>query len=127
MTPLALLMHKKIETISPEATLQDAAVKMRDRCVGSLLIGEETQPIGIVSETDFVRKGVASGCDPSTTPVAILMNAPIITIDIGQTAKDANDLMAAKGIRHLVVTDRDQIVGILSMRDLVLCFKNRLA
>jgi CBS domain-containing protein len=43
-----------------------------------------------------------------------------------QTAQEANDLMAEKRIRHLLVTDRGNVIGIISMRDLVLCFKNRL-
>ncbi len=126
MTPLALLMHRKIELISPKASLRDAARKMRDMAIGSLVVAEGDNKIGIVSDVDFVRKAIAEGLDPDTTTIESIMSQPIISIDMDLTAKEANDLMAKKGIRHLIVTDREKIVGIISMRDLVLCFKNRL-
>lgn len=126
MTPLALLMHRDIQEISPKVTLRDAAKQMRDKRIGSLLVSEGMERIGIVSETDFVRKALAEGLNPDTTPVEKIMSQPVISIDIDKTAKEANDLMATKGIRHLAVTDRGKIVGIISVRDLVICFKNRL-
>ncbi|TAJ98516.1 MAG: CBS domain-containing protein [Candidatus Manganitrophaceae bacterium] len=126
MTPLALLMHRDIHEISPKVTLRDAAKQMRDKRIGSLLVSEGTERIGIVSETDFVRKALAEGLNPDTTPVEKIMSQPVIGIDIDKTAKEANDLMATKGIRHLAVTDKGKIVGIISVRDLVICFKNRL-
>lgn len=126
MTPLALLMNRDIQQISPKATLREAARRMRDKRIGSLIIGEGDQPIGIISETDFVRKAIAEGLNPDTTPVESMMSNPIISIDIDKTAKEANDLMATKGVRHLVITDRGKIVGVISVRDLVICFKNRI-
>ncbi|MBI3803790.1 MAG: CBS domain-containing protein [Nitrospirae bacterium] len=126
MTPLALLMHRDVQEISPKATLRQAAKQMRDKKVGSLLVSEGVERIGIVSETDFVRKALAEGVNPDTTPVEKIMSQPIISIDIDKTAKEANDLMATKGIRHLAVADKGIIVGIISVRDLVICFKNRL-
>ncbi len=129
MTPLALLMHREIEQVPQTATLLDVARRMRDRKVGALLVSDGTGPIGIVSDADIVRKAMADGRDPATTPVSAIMSRPIISIDIDRTAWEASDLMATRGIRHLVVTDGDDgrnIVGILSVRDLLVCFKNRL-
>jgi len=126
MTPLALLMHRDLQEISPKATVRDAAKQMRDKRIGSLLVSEGMERIGIVSETDFVRKALAEGLNPDTTPVEKIMSQPVIGIDIDKTAKEANDLMATKGVRHLAVTDKGKIVGIISVRDLVICFKNRL-
>lgn len=126
MTPLALLMHREIQQVSPKTTIRSAAQQMREKGVGSLLIYEGEEPIGIVSETDFVRRALAEGLSPEETPITSIMTQPIITLDIEKTAKEANDKMAAKGIRHLAITDKGQIVGIISMRDLVICFKNRL-
>ncbi len=126
LTPLSLLMHRAIETISPNATLREAAEIMREKKLGALLVSEGGVEVGIISESDFVRKVVALGKNAETTPVREIMNHPLITIDLDQNAKDANDLMAEKRIRHLLVTDRGKIVGILSVRDLVICFKNRL-
>ncbi|MCG3114472.1 MAG: CBS domain-containing protein [Candidatus Manganitrophus sp.] len=126
MTPLALLMHRDLQEISPKTTVRDAARQMRDKRIGSLLVSEGMERIGIVSETDFVRKALADGLNPDTTPVERIMSQPVIGIDIDKTAKEANDLMATKGVRHLAVTDKGKIVGIISVRDLVICFKNRL-
>jgi CBS domain-containing protein len=126
MTPLALLMHRDLQEISPKTTVRDAAKQMRDKRIGSLLVSEGVERIGIVSETDFVRKALAEGLNPDTTPVEKIMSQPVIGIDIEKTAKEANDLMATKGVRHLAVTDKGKIVGIISVRDLVICFKNRL-
>lgn len=126
MTPLALLMHREMEQISPDATLRETAEKMRDKKVGALIVCEGGKEIAIISEVDFVRKAVALGLDIATTAVREIMSSPLITIDIDQSAQEANDLMAEKRIRHLVVTDRGKVVGIISTRDLVLCFKNRL-
>lgn len=125
MTPLALLMNRDIQQVSPKATLREAAQRMRDKRVGSLIIGEE-EPVGIISETDFVRKAMAEGLDPDSTAVETIMSQPLISIDIEKTAKDANDLMANKGVRHLAISDRGKIVGVVSVRDLVICFKNRI-
>lgn len=126
MTPLALLMKKEIEQISPQATLREAAQRMRDKRIGSLMVGDGERRLGIISEADFVRRALAEGLDPDSTRVESIMSQPIISIDIDKTAKEANDLMATKGVRHLAVVDRGKIVGIISVRDLVICFKNRL-
>jgi len=126
MTPLALLIHRDIQGISPKASLREAAKQMRERRVGSLLVGDAPDWVGILSETDLVRRGMAEGIDVDNTSVDWIMSSPIFSIDIDKTAKEANTLMAEKGIRHLAVTDLGKIIGILSVRDLVICFKNRL-
>jgi len=126
MTPLALLMHREVQSVAPTTTLRAAAQLMRNKHVGSLIIGEGENSIGIVSETDFVRKAMADGVSPDTTYVESIMTQPIITLDVDKTAKDASDLMNKKGVRHLAITDMGRIVGIISMRDLVICFKNRI-
>ncbi len=126
MTPLALLMSREVEKVSPKTVLREAALKMRDKGVGSLMVCEGEETIGIVSESDFVRKAMAGNLDLDDTPVESIMSAPIISIDIDETATEANDLMASKAIRHLAITNRGKVVGIISVRDLLLCYKNRL-
>ncbi len=126
MTPLALLMRRDVQKIPSKTSLREAAQRMRDKRVGSLIVTDGDHPIGIVSETDFVRKAVADGLSLQETCVESILTKPIITLDLDKTAKDANALMAEKGIRHLAITDKGQIVGVISMRDLVVCFKNRL-
>ncbi len=125
MLPLAVLMNRDIKKVEPTVTLRQASEKMRDWRIGSLLVSEGGATIGIVSETDLVRKGMALGLDPTRTTVRETMSAPILTIDINQTAFEANELMSVNGIRHLAVTEHGKIVGVLSVRDVLIFFKNR--
>ncbi len=97
---------------------------MREERTGALLVTEQDRYVGIVSETDLVRKGLADHLDPAMEPVRRIMSRPIISIEIDRTAHEASDLMAEKGIRHLAVTEDDRIVGMLSVRDLLRYFKN---
>ncbi len=126
MTPLALLMHREIRKIQPTATLKEAAQMMRDHQVGSLLVEEGGEYIGIVSETDFVRRAMAEGRNPESASVRDIMSRPLISLDIGKSAKDANEIMANRRIRHLAITEHGKVVGVISVRDLVIYFKNRL-
>lgn len=126
MTPLALLMQRDVAQISPKATLQEAAQCMRNKRIGSLLVGEAEEKVGIITESDLVRKCLAENMDAATTLVETVMSSPVISIDIDQTAIEANKLMAEKVVRHLPVTDLGKIIGIVSVRDLLICFKNRI-
>ena len=125
MIPLAVIMNRDIKKISPDAKIRELAQLMRDKKIGSALVSQGDDYIGIVSETDLVRKGLAEGLNPDQATVRQVMSSPIITIDINRTVADANDLMAKRGIRHLPVTELGKIVGIISVRDLVICFKNK--
>ena len=125
MIPLAVMMNRDIKKISPDAKIRELAQLMRDKKIGSALVEQSSGYIGIVSETDLVRKGLAEGLNPDQATVRQVMSSPIITIDINRTVADANDLMARRGIRHLPITELGKIVGIISVRDLVICFKNK--
>ncbi len=124
LRPLAVMMSRALKTVSPDATLLEAARQMRDAKVGALLVSERNVYLGVVSESDLVRKAMAEGVDARQARVCSVMSSPLITIEIDRSAHDASDLMAEKGIRHLVVTEEGQIVGILSVRDLLRYFKN---
>lgn len=124
MRPLAVMMKRNPRSISPEATLAEAAAMMRDARVGAILVAEHGRFVGIVSETDLVRKALAGHLDPAQAKVRAVMSSPVITIDQDRSAHDASDLMAEKGIRHLGVTEEGRIVGIVTVRDLLRYFKN---
>jgi len=122
--PLAVMMNRTIRTIPKEATLLETAILMRDLRVGAVIVEDEGRFVGIISETDLVRKGIAESRDPGRVKVLNIMSSPIITIDIERPASDASDLMSEKGIRHLAVTDGGKIVGVISVRDLLRYYKN---
>lgn len=117
--PLSVLMQTSIETIDHGETLLAAARRMAEKHVGSLLVSHTGNLVGIVTESDMVRKALAYNLDPGRIRVGSLMNHPVIDIDINRTIHDASEIMAEKGVRHLAVTEIRKIVGILSVRDLI--------
>ena len=124
LRPLAVMMRPVARTIRPDDTLLVAAQCMRDGRMGAILVMDQGCYTGVVSEADLVRKAMANGLHAADVLVRSVMSAPVVTIDIGRSAHDASDLMAEHGIRHLVVTEEGQFVGMVSVRDLLRYFKN---
>jgi CBS domain-containing protein len=104
--------------------VQTAARIMRDRGIGSLFVTNGKEIIGILTDTDMVRRVVAAGADTQKTTVEQVMSAPLLAIDENKSLLDANDLMAKTHTRHLGVTQEGKIVGMISVRDLVLFLTN---
>jgi CBS domain-containing protein len=119
LSVLRVLMQTTMETIASERTVLEAAQIMAEKRIGSLLVLEAGDMVGIVTEPDVVRKVIAAGLPASSTNVGAVMNAPLIQIDIDDSARDASRLMAEKRIRHIAVTEDHKVVGLLSVRDLV--------
>ncbi|MCA9472237.1 MAG: CBS domain-containing protein [Nitrospirales bacterium] len=117
--PLSVLMQTAIEQIAGEETVATAAAHMANKHIGALLVTENGEWAGIVTERDLIQKVIAEELDPQQIKTRTIMNKPIIGIDINRTVHDASDLMAEKWIRHLPVTENGKIVGILSVRDLI--------
>jgi len=120
--PLGVLMRSLIETVETMAgdrTVLEAAQTMVEKQIGSLLVIEAGEMVGIVTETDLVRKVIASRLPASSTSVRSVMNYPLIQIDINCTVRDASRLMAKERIRHLAVTEENTVVGLVSLRDLI--------
>ena len=117
--PLSVLMHKAIETIESTRAVLEAAQMMAEKQIGSLLVIEAGEMIGIITETDLVRKVITSQLPAGSTSVMAVMNHPLIHIDINHTVRDASRLMAEHRVRHLAVTEEHKVVGLLSLRDLV--------
>jgi len=111
-------------SINGGKTIQEAAHFMHDKQVGSLIVEESGKPVGIVTERDFTRKVLVKGLNPNTGKVSDIMTSPFFSIDCHESVLDANKLMAKKKIRHLVVTENEVVVGILSVKDLVHYFSN---
>ena len=118
------MMSRRILSVGPDTTVIEVARTMQEKKVGALLVAEGARFIGIVSETDLVRRVLAARGDVQQVRVSEIMRSPIITIEIDRSAHEASDLMSERGIRHLAVTDDGKIVGMLSVRDLLRYFKN---
>ncbi|MCG3113562.1 MAG: CBS domain-containing protein [Candidatus Manganitrophus sp. SB1] len=110
-------MSTKIHSIGSEKNVRSAAEEMARNQIGSLLVTQEGNYTGIITEVDIIRKVVAKGIDPAATTVRTVMTSPLITIEADRSVLDANDLMEQKKIRHIGVTRNGKIIGMVSIRD----------
>jgi CBS domain-containing protein len=115
---------EKFVTIDRDSDVRTAAALMRDKNIGSLFVTRNKDIIGIITDTDMVRRVLAVGLDPSKISVEQIMTAPIVSIEEDKTLLDANDLMAKCHVRHLGVTRNGTLVGMISVRDLVVFLTN---
>ncbi len=115
---------EKIVKVDRDVLVKTAAEMMRDNGIGSVFITSGEEIIGILTDTDLVRRVVAAGADPLSTTVEQIMSAPVASIEGNRTLLDANDLMAKQHIRHLGITKDGQMVGMISVRDLVVFLTN---
>ena|SRR5690348_4341822 len=126
MVPVKSFMipREKFVTVQRDTDAQTAARVMRDKGIGSLFVTNGREIIGILTDTDMMRRVVAAGLDATKTTVEQIMSAPIVTIEEGKTLLDANDLMARSHLRHLGVSRDGKLVGVISVRDLVVFLTN---
>ena len=115
-------MSSMVLTVSPGVTLHDAARSMAERSVGAAVVIDPEQPgPGIITERD-VLQSVGSGQDPNTELVRDHLSPNITFAAPDWSLERAAEAMVAGGFRHLVVVDGGQMVGVLSMRDIVRCW-----
>lgn len=123
MSTVAKIMNKKPKSVGPKTSIASAAKTMRTARVGSLFVKKGKQLVGVVTDTDIVRRAVASGKPLGKLTVEKIMTTPICTIEGSQSVDDAQDMMGDLGVRHLAVTESGAIVGVISVRDLLLFYK----
>lgn len=111
--------HRVVYSILPEATVRDAIELLVEKSIGALLVIQDEQIVGIFTERDFVRKVGALGNSPETTLVKDTMSAPVMYVGLNQSNEQCMALMTENRLRHLPVLDKDELVGIISIGDLV--------
>ncbi len=119
MNSIESLMTTPVISIYSEATAQEAAQLMKEKGIGSLLIKGYEGYVGIIVERDLVYNVVGEGLNPSTTPLSSIMTESILSIEKNASSLDAGILMLEYKINHLAITENEEIVGILSVKDLV--------
>lgn len=115
-------MSSPVLSVDSESSVQEAANYMHANSIGSVLISELGEYIGMVTETDLTRKVLGKGLNAETTGVSSIMSSPLLSLDRYLPIEEANRFMHKNKIRHLVVTEEDKIVGMLSVKDLVAYF-----
>lgn len=119
MEELGEYMSSPVMRIDAAASVQDAAILMEANNIGSIIVQENGDDIGILTEKDFTQKVLAKGGNPEELNVTDIMTKPILTMDRYLPVEEANRFMHKNRIRHLAVTEEDKIVGMLSVKDLV--------
>ena len=117
-------MSAPVQSVTGESTIFEVSKMMTERNIGSVLVKNGKEFVGIITERDLTQKVIGMGLDPKTTPVSEIMTSPLITLDSDQPVTDANQFMAKHRIRHLAVTVEGKIEAILSVKDLVAFYAN---
>lgn len=122
MHTIASVLNEKgraVHTITPEATVLDAARQMNELHIGALVVTEGPRVLGIFTERDVLNRVVASQLEPSKTTVREVMTAPVVVCEPNASRGDCRAMMTARRVRHLPVVDRGRLIGVVSIGDLL--------
>ena len=109
-----------VVSIAPESPVIDALKLMADHGVGAVLVMEDGRKlVGILSERDYARKVVLLGRTSANTPVSEIMSHQVVCGRLGDTVDECMQVMTDKRIRHLPIVEHKEVVGIVSIGDLV--------
>ena len=110
---------RKVWSVKSEDTVFDALKIMADKHLGALLVIDDEQLVGIVSERDYARKVILRGRFSHATTIGDIMSANVVCAQLDQDINESMAVMTDKRVRHLPVLDEGQVVGVVSIGDLV--------
>ena len=110
---------RHIISVEPEDSVLDAVKLMAKESIGALAVIKDGELLGIISERDYARKVIIKGRSSESTQVAEIMTANVLTTACSETVNECMSLMTEKKIRHLPVVDDKQVIGMISIGDLV--------
>jgi CBS domain-containing protein len=106
-------------SLPPDAFVYDAIELMSQKSIGAILVMTSGRLVGFVSERDYARKVILKGKSSRDTQIREIMSVPVITVTADDTVDECMRIMTGNRIRHLPVMDRDKVIGIVSIGDLV--------
>lgn len=109
----------RIVSAAPTDSVRDVIKLMAEHNVAAILIMDGSELVGISTERDYARKVILLGRNSADTPVSVIMTSPVICVAPGDTAQKCMSLMTEKKCRHLPVRDNGEIIGMVSIGDLV--------
>jgi CBS domain-containing protein len=109
----------KVLSIGPDETVYEAIRQMAEHGIGALLVVEQGEPVGLLSERDYSRKVILRGLRSRETTVRTIMSSPLLTISPDASVQHGLSMMTEKFIRHIPVIDGAGVMGMVSIGDLV--------
>lgn len=123
MTNVVQVIQDKAEqaiyTVSPDATVLEAISIMAEKGIGALVVTQDNEVVGILSERDYTRKVALMERSSYDTTVSEIMTAKVLTISRSNTVEECLQLMTDRHLRHLPVVEEKKLVGLISIGDLV--------
>ena len=122
MSTVRNILQKKgnaVFSVSPDSSVYDALETLENKNLGGLVVVENGKLIGIFTERDYARKVILKGRSSKETLVRDIMSSHPIFVTPDSTINDCMQLMSDKFIRHLPVLENDQLIGVISIGDLV--------
>jgi CBS domain-containing protein len=110
---------RAIFSIGPDDPVLEAIRMMADHHVGALLVMTANKLLGIVSERDYARKVILKGRSSADTPVSQIMSSPVVTVALSNSVQECMQLMTSRRLRHLPVVEAGEVLGMISIGDLV--------
>ncbi len=120
------IMEKNVVTIHEESSVLDAAQLLKEKEISFLVITKNNKPIGVVTESDFVRKLVVDDKIASKTSLSEIMSYKFRSVESSTDIEDAIQKMLNNKIRRLLVIDQEKLVGVVTETDLTSFLRNKL-
>lgn len=111
--------HTAIYSVRPDQMVMEALELMAEKNIGAVLVMEGDALVGIFSERDYARKGIIQGRKAKSTPVAEVMTPKVFTVELDRNINDCMQIMSERHFRHLPVVSNGQVVGLVSISDIV--------
>lgn len=113
------IMAKNIKTVKPDDSVHAAVQKMNKFDIGSVIVISSGRPVGIITETNIMRRIVEPRMDPATVWAKDIMSSPLTTIDVNAAVEEAARVMMEKKINRIPVMNGNKLVGLVSSTDIV--------
>ncbi len=120
------IMEKNVVTIDEDSSVLDAAQLLKEKEISFLVITKNNKPIGVVTESDFVRKLVVDDKIASKTSLSEIMSYKFRSVESSTDIEDAIQKMLNNKIRRLLVIDQEKLVGVITETDLTSFLRNKL-
>ena len=113
------IMSVNVVTMPPDASVREVARSMSEMDIGSIIISDKGRPLGIITESDIVRRVVSEDKDPKDTKAKEVMSSPLVHVTPDTALTETMRIMARGNIRRVAVLKNNSLAGIITSRDIL--------